>query len=647
MYFELFCPHCSQRVKVKEQNEGKTGRCPCCGERMKLERPRPQHVPPPLPVAAGQSPREDSEAWAAEPWLAETAVEPPAPPLPGEWPCSAAQGVEPPPVPRIVVTDEVPFAQPKRGLLAALSPAGPRHYHDKPNGTNVGFLKATGLGLLLMGGWYAAVVLPLHATYFGKLFLNRGWVPHAIALLTCWSVAALLLKAYKLNGQRKSLSLDLLPSELSPEIRAENVEQFQAHIRESCESPKHSFVARRVLRALEYFKARGNAEEVAAVLGSQAEADAASVESSYTMVRVLIWAIPILGFIGTVVGISGAVSQFAGSIQGAEDLAVIKDSLGQVTSNLAYAFDTTLVALVMSVLLMIPASSMQKSEEDLLNSVDEYCNEKLLERLRESAEEPRQQDPQLLKEAVAEALGEHEERFGRALEMLKTVGSAVTEGVADGWAEIHAQLQTAQSNHVEQLRELSQSIAGGRERFLAEWQSAGDRQADKLAGTLDSLARRQAATAARLQAAQQATLEGIGRLAASMAEQTARLGEELSSTRSAIASSAHVAEQLRQSNETAQQRIDELVDCFGDIVGRQQKSAAAQQALAVSLKRMVTTDAFGEMLSGMNASLNGLLAATSGLNDQVEKLAAERPARNGRGSLWGRLLSRDRGNGHA
>jgi len=628
MYFELFCPHCSQRLKVKEQNEGKTGPCPCCGERMKLERPRPQHVPPPLPVAAGQSPREDSEAWAAEPWLAETAV-------------------EPPPVPRIVVTDEVPFVQPKRGLLAGRSPAGPRHHHAKPNGTNVGFLKATCLGLLLMGGWYAAVVLPLHATYFGKLFLNRGWVPHAIALLTCWSVAALLLKAYKLNGQRKSLSLDLLPSELSPEIRADNVEQFQAHIRQSCESPKHSFLARRVLRALEYFKARGNAEEVAAVLSSHAEADAASVESSYTMVGVFIWAIPILGFIGTVVGISGAVSQFAGSIQGAEDLAVIKDSLGQVTSNLAYAFDTTLVALVMSVLLMIPASSMQKSEEDLLNSVDEYCNEKLLERLRESAEQPEGQDPQLLKEAVAEALGEHEERFGRALEMLKTVGSAVTEGVADGWAEIHAQLQAAQSNHVEQLRELSQSIAGGRERFLAEWQSAGDRQADKLAGTLDSLARRQAATAARLQAAQQATLEGIGRLAASMAEQTARLGEELPSTRSAIASSAHVAEQLKQSNEAAQQRIDELVDSFGDIVGRQQKSAAAQHALAVSLKRMVTTDAFGEMLSGMNASLNGLLAATSGLNDQVERLAAERSARNSRGSLWGRLLSRERGNGHA
>jgi len=57
--------------------------------------------------------------------------------------------------------------------------------------------------------------------------------------------------------------------------------------------------------------------------------------------------------------------------------------LGQVTGGLSEAFDTTLVSLIFSLFVMFPTSVMQKNEEDLLNKVDEYCNEYFLKRLRE------------------------------------------------------------------------------------------------------------------------------------------------------------------------------------------------------------------------------------------------------------------------
>ena len=70
----------------------------------------------------------------------------------------------------------------------------------------------------------------------------------------------------------------------------------------------------------------------------------------------------------------------------AADIEVIKEQLGQVTGGLSEAFDTTLVSLIFSLFVMFPTSVMQKNEEDLLNKVDEYCNEYFLKRLREPHE---------------------------------------------------------------------------------------------------------------------------------------------------------------------------------------------------------------------------------------------------------------------
>ena len=66
-----------------------------------------------------------------------------------------------------------------------------------------------------------------------------------------------------------------------------------------------------------------------------------------------------------------------------QDLDEIREQLGKVTGGLSTAFDTTLVSLIFSLCVMFPTSIMQKREEDLLNKVDEYCNEYFLKRLRE------------------------------------------------------------------------------------------------------------------------------------------------------------------------------------------------------------------------------------------------------------------------
>ena len=179
------------------------------------------------------------------------------------------------------------------------------------------------------------------------------------------------------------MQFKLLPEDISHDIMVENLPQFGAHINRLGFDPRQSFLLTRIFRGLEHFSVRKNHTETADMLKSQSEIDATMVDSSYVLIKVFIWAIPILGFIGTVLGISDAVSSFGGEMGAAADIEVIKEQLGQVTGGLSEAFDTTLVSLIFSLFVMFPTSVMQKNEEDLLNKVDEYCNEYFLKRLRE------------------------------------------------------------------------------------------------------------------------------------------------------------------------------------------------------------------------------------------------------------------------
>ena len=214
-------------------------------------------------------------------------------------------------------------------------------------------------------------------------FYERGWVPYVLTYLASWSFAILFFKHRKLKSQQNVMQFKLLPEDISQDIREDNMGEFYAHIKRLGFDTQQSFLLTRILRGIEHFSVRKNHTETADMLKSQSEIDATMVDSSYVLIKVFIWAIPILGFIGTVLGISEAVSSFGGEMGAAADIEKIKEQLGQVTGGLSEAFDTTLVSLIFSLFVMFPTSVMQKNEEDLLNKVDEYCNEYFLKRLRE------------------------------------------------------------------------------------------------------------------------------------------------------------------------------------------------------------------------------------------------------------------------
>lgn len=105
------------------------------------------------------------------------------------------------------------------------------------------------------------------------------------------------------------------------------------------------------------------------------EALAARIESENSMIRYLIWAIPSIGFIGTVRGIGQALSQADQALAG--DIAGMTDSLG-------VAFNSTLVALFISILLMFFLHELQRLQDRLVVDTQAYCEEFLLRRIEKN-----------------------------------------------------------------------------------------------------------------------------------------------------------------------------------------------------------------------------------------------------------------------
>lgn len=207
------------------------------------------------------------------------------------------------------------------------------------------------------------------------LLFERGWVQHATLFLTFLAIGILVLKSVGLALQRRSLRWPAVPPE-ERSIDAENVARLleRAEQRSSASAVPgvaRSFWVARVAGLLRVHAARLEPTETASAAEKASEADADAVSASYSMVKVLVWAIPIVGFIGTVVGIGDAVVGFSDSLKHADQLDAIKGSLAKVTLGLSIAFDTTLLSLVTSIVVMLPMTYLQKAEERLTRDLDD------------------------------------------------------------------------------------------------------------------------------------------------------------------------------------------------------------------------------------------------------------------------------------
>ena len=237
------------------------------------------------------------------------------------------------------------------------------------------------VGGVFTAGFFASLI-PADGTRLEAMFTQRGIVPYFIVFFFFWSLTILAIKSRKLALQRKALQASIIPDEHDFVLSAATVDQVINRMYEIVDDPKHFVVLNRIVIALSNLRNLGRVTDVDEILRSQAEHDESSMETSYSLLNGFVWGIPVLGFIGTVLGLSYAIGGFGKVLGSGGEMSHVTESLKTVTGGLSTAFDTTLEALVAALFIQFLCTFLKKAEEEFLDDCSEYCHRHVVSRLR-------------------------------------------------------------------------------------------------------------------------------------------------------------------------------------------------------------------------------------------------------------------------
>jgi hypothetical protein len=201
--------------------------------------------------------------------------------------------------------------------------------------------------------------------------------PEQIACYICfiWAALILLTRYLEVRRQRRAFRLALLPTEEGARILPEDARPLQRKV-EQLSSHGGPYILSNMIRlALGKYAVSRNDKDVSETVRMQAEVDQGRLVTGMAIVHYLAWAIPALGFLGTVRGLAMSLTM-AGKV----DLP-IESFLNEATKHLNVAFDCTLVALALSLPVMFLIHAIQRDEEAVVIDCQQYCLEHLVNRL--------------------------------------------------------------------------------------------------------------------------------------------------------------------------------------------------------------------------------------------------------------------------
>ena len=228
------------------------------------------------------------------------------------------------------------------------------------------------------GGTRADFVAKWSPERLGQLLLG----PEQVACYVCFVWAGLILQSRyrEVRRQRQAFHLELLPTEEGARILPEDARPLVRKVEQL--TARRPFILANMIRlGLGKFAISKSAPDVAEVVRNQADVESSRLVSTMGTVHYLAWAIPAIGFVGTVRGLAGAFG-----MAGVTELDMTAFTR-QATDQLKIAFDCTLVALLASLVLMYLVHTVQRAEETLVVDAQEYCQEHLLLRLYDPAAE--------------------------------------------------------------------------------------------------------------------------------------------------------------------------------------------------------------------------------------------------------------------
>jgi hypothetical protein len=329
-----------------------------------------------------------------------------------------------------------------------------------------GLLPALLGGLPLAAGILALLRLtPLAQSPVAHYIHNP--VEYVEVILFCCALSVLAAKVVQVGRERIARWRPLLPAWDGKPVPVAEAGRLLAGVHALPARLHATRLGRRVTAVLAFLGRRGSAAELDDHLRALADADAVALENSYGLVRFITWAIPILGFLGTVLGITMAIAGVTPER--------LENDLNSVTDGLALAFDATALALALTMVTMFLNHVVDRLEQGVLEDVDAYVDRNLAHRFERpgaaggDAVEAVRACTRVLVQSSEDLVRRQAEVWAKTIEEADRRRTGEEKRQQERFAAaLEAALERAVKGHAEQAARLHKEAAAGSAQLLAQ-----------------------------------------------------------------------------------------------------------------------------------------------------------------------------------
>jgi biopolymer transport protein ExbB/TolQ len=214
-----------------------------------------------------------------------------------------------------------------------------------------------------------AQVLQLRSVYV----ILKDSEQEVCVILGLWSLLLLGRQAQQTQKGRKLLDREYVKIADSQVVLPEDARVYSRPLEALPKEEQDGFLPRLLMVAYNRFGATRSVQDAAEAVRDECEFETASMDTKLSMVRFTAWAIPAVGFVGTVRGIGAALQEAQGAMGG---------DISGVTMGLGVTFNATLTALCSCIVVMFWMHQLQQYQDRLVLDARTYVDRQLLRKLR-------------------------------------------------------------------------------------------------------------------------------------------------------------------------------------------------------------------------------------------------------------------------
>jgi len=242
---------------------------------------------------------------------------------------------------------------------------------------------------IIVQGFYATIVRPkaeaIRANDAVQMQKDPNYVPkrelyvivkdyeqEVCFILTLWALAIMGYKAWSLRRGAQLLGMDLLQLPAGMKILPEDSRDYARQVEALPPDLRSELLPRALLSGLHRFGSTRNIQDVSTAVHDTCELEFGRLDSELSMVRYVAWAIPAIGFVGTVRGIGESLQQAHKAVEG---------DVSGVVAGLGISFNSTMVALALSIFVMFLLHQIQLRQERAVLDTEEFLDENVIRQM--------------------------------------------------------------------------------------------------------------------------------------------------------------------------------------------------------------------------------------------------------------------------